>query len=232
MATKIRSLGNACLELIDKDDHLIFNPNYIISPEKGINHLFLTDIDPNHLNLEKINEIKKKFSRRIELNEEAEDEDEEAEEEEDEMELDLIIYGPETVKKETELEIEVLKRNKEIIKLKDFQVEAHQVECFNTEACISYIIRRGDITILFSGNTSKFSKNLRQLNEKIDYCFIPSIEEFFDHYLDFIKEVSPRVIFPHHFKTGEEEKAKNLVKIIREEGFEAQFLEIGDEFEF
>lgn len=204
--TKCRFLGRSCIELIDMNDHIIIDPNYFIIPEKGINYVFLTHEHSDHANITKLTEIKAKFASE-----------------------DIEIYGPKVLK--DQLEIVVVKDEK-TIELEDFAITPYKIDCYKSEQCYAYLIKKGEITLLHTADSASFSKSLRNLVSQVDYCFIASFEDFFGEYLKFLNEIYPKIVFPYHFDPGQEQMGKKLVKFLTREGIDAKFLEIGADFEF
>jgi L-ascorbate metabolism protein UlaG (beta-lactamase superfamily) len=209
MAT-CRFLGRSCIEIKGLSDHIIIDPNYTKEPLKGIKSIFITHEHKDHFNIEKINEIREIYATSNE---------------------ELKIYGPKSIKNEFDLDIERIKDKKKI-KLNNFIIKAYKIDCYKTEECYAYIITRGDINVLHTADSANFSDELRKLKGKIDYCFIACFEEYFSDYLNFIKEINPMITFPYHFDPGEEQMAKKLSEFLNENGIEAEYIDIGTEFEF
>ena len=57
----IRFLGNACIEIISKQDHIIIDPVFLSPPKKGIEKTFITHHHPDHITREKLLEIKQEY---------------------------------------------------------------------------------------------------------------------------------------------------------------------------
>jgi len=47
-----RFLGNACIELISTQDHIIIDPVFLSPPEKGIEEIFVTHHHSDHITQE------------------------------------------------------------------------------------------------------------------------------------------------------------------------------------
>ena len=191
-------------------DHIIIDPNFTEVPKKGIQKIFLTHEHEDHTNLEKIEEITRNYVN---------DKDK------------LEIYGPKSVKKEFNLNIKIIKKDKRI-KLQNLIMEPYPIECYKSRGCFSYVITKGDVKILHTADSNKFSKNLRDLKQQIDFCFIACFKDYFNDYLNFLNELFPKITFPYHFNLGDESDAKNLVNFLNENGIESKYIQIGTEFEF
>ncbi len=207
----LRFLGRCCLEIKTLQDHFVIDPHYFEHPMEGIEAIFITHGHDDHFDLEKIKEIKDKYRNKEE---------------------DLTIYGSKNLEIEgDDLEIEEIKEEKQI-ELDNTVITPYRVKCYKAEDCYAYLITFGDINVLHTADSAEFSEKLRKIKQKIDYCFVACFEDNLDDYLDFLKEVHPKVVFPYHFSPGEEESAKKLVEFLNENTIEASFLEIGAEFEF
>lgn len=206
----LRFLGRCCIEIQTLQDHFIIDPHYFEPPEQGIEHIFITHAHDDHFDIEKIKEIREKYI---------------------EDEKELTIYGPKGLGKQTELEIEDIKQEEEI-ELNDTIITPYSVECYKAEECYAYLITIGDVNVLHTADSALFSEKLKRLKPKVDYCFVACFEDNFEDYLNFLKDVYPKVTFPYHFDPGEEENAKKLVDYLNENTIEASFLEIGAKFEF
>ncbi|MGV9197967.1 MAG: hypothetical protein ACOC4M_03930, partial [Promethearchaeia archaeon] len=160
---KCKYLGNSCVEIIGFKDHFLIDTNYITAPEKGIEKIFLTHEQENHVNIDQIEEIREKY-----LNS-PKKESEEADEEKEEKEPSLEIYAPKSVKTKFDLEIHQIVKNKEI-QLEEFVIEGFPVKSHKSDECIAYLIKKGGITILHTADTSNFSQDLRKPKLTIDYC--------------------------------------------------------------
>lgn len=205
-----RFLGRSCIELKGMEDHVIIDPNYSIEPLNEIKTIFFTHEHEDHVNIEKIDEIQQKYAVK---------------------ENNLEIYGPKSVKNKFDLEITRIKNGNKI-KLKDFIIEAHEIDCYKSKECLAYLITKGDIKLLHTADSSNFSKELMNLKGQIDYCFIACFESEFSNYLDFLKEINPIITFPYHFDPGQEKMAQKLSDFLNEHGVYSKFIEIGTEFEF
>ncbi|GAH56142.1 unnamed protein product, partial [marine sediment metagenome] len=53
----IQFLGNACIDIISKQDHIIIDPVFLSAPQKGIEKVFLTHHHSDHVSQEKLKEI-------------------------------------------------------------------------------------------------------------------------------------------------------------------------------
>ncbi|MBD3254118.1 MAG: hypothetical protein GF383_03455 [Candidatus Lokiarchaeota archaeon] len=210
MINKCRFLGRSCIELITLDDHLIIDPRFFEAPKKGIKQIFLTHEHEDHCDINKISLIREKYTN---------DENE------------LKIFGPKSIKKEYELDLEIIKKGSKI-DLKNTKIEAFEIECYKAEECLAYLISVGDISILHTADAATISDRLKNFSGKVDYCFIACFEEYFDDYLMFLRDLHPLVAIPYHFNPGEEHKAKKLVEFLDDNYIEAKFMKIGEALEF
>lgn len=207
--TKCRFLGRACLEIISMEDHIIIDPHYFEKPQSGIKEVFITHEHDDHLDISKIEEIKESFS----------------------SDDGIEIYGPRSMKDRLEMEYQRIKHEAKI-ELNDITVTPYEVECYKSKGCYAYLISVGEVTILHTADSAKFSNQLKSIKNHVDFCFIACFEDYFENYLDFVKNINPKTTFPYHYNPGEEENAKKLVEYFKQYGVETQFLEIGSEFEF
>lgn len=207
---KCRFLGRSCVEIISLVDHIIIDPHYTIPPEKNISTIFLTHEHEDHADLDKIKEIRTKFS------------DEEKE---------LVIYSPKIIKDTLNLDIERVKDGK-TIELEELIIKPFEVDCYKSEECYAYLIKKGDINLLHTADSAKFSKSLKNIGHQVDYCFISCFKDSYADYLEFLKQLNPLLTFPYHFDPGEEDKAKDFCTFLKENGIESNFIEPGTEFEF
>ena len=191
-------------------DHIIIDPNFTVLPKKGIQKIFLTHEHEDHTNLEKIEEITKNYVNDIK---------------------NFEIYGPKSIEKKFNLKVKTIKKDQRI-KLQNLIIEPYIIECYKSTECFAYVIIKGDVKLLHTADSHKFSRNLRDLKRQIDFCFIACFKEFFNNYLDFLNELFPQITFPYHFNLGDEGNAKDLVAFLNENGIESKFIEIGTEFEF
>ena len=209
---KLRYLGNACVEIIDNSAHLIIDPAYEFEPEDGIDTILLTHEHDDHLDID----IIKKFLEKNEYN--------------------IEIYGPKSIKKK--LESLDLDEQLHIIEDQDefktgiFKIRAFKLECYKTKSCLGYLIKKDEIAVLHTADSSEFSKRLKRLRNSVDYCFIACFKEKYEDYLRFIQDISPKVTFPYHFTSNETESAKELAEYLKEYGFESKYIEPGTEFEY
>ncbi len=208
--TKCRFLGRSCIEIIGIVDHIIIDPHYSIDPKKGITAVFLTHEHDDHCDLEKIKEINLQFKS---------------------SEKEIEIYGPKEIKEKYGLELKKVRKDK-IIELEDLRIKPFKIECYKSEVCFAYLVKKGNINLLHTADSSNFSRELKEFGENVDYCFIACFKDNYEDYLEFLKLKNPMITFPYHFDLGEEDKAKDLSKFLNEQGIEAQFIEIGTEFEF
>lgn len=206
----LRFLGRCCIEVKTLQDHFIIDPHYFEPPEKGIEEIFITHDHDDHFDVEKIAEIKESY-----LGEEG----------------SLSIYGPKGLQKKTDLKLEFARQEEEI-ELNDTTITPFEVKCYKADQCFAYLITIGDVNVLHTADSALFSERLKKLKPNVDYCFVACFEDNFEDYLNFLKDVYPKVTFPYHFDPGEEEKAKKLVEYLNDNTIEASFLEIGSEFEF
>ncbi|MBD3194496.1 MAG: hypothetical protein GF317_05530 [Candidatus Lokiarchaeota archaeon] len=210
MVTTCRFLGGSCIEIISPKDHFIFDPNYFVEPKSGITHVFLSRVYDDQACINKVKEIKENYLKNGEK---------------------LRVFGPQSAQEWIEKDFKRIKDKKKI-ELRDSIIDVYQISCQKTEQCFAYICSIGEVNILISGDLIKSAERLDGFQSNIDYCFLASFKERYDLYLDFLKHVNTKVIFPYAFKPGEGQKAKSLVDFLNQHSIEASFLEIGDEFDF
>ncbi|MBD3228576.1 MAG: hypothetical protein GF329_10345 [Candidatus Lokiarchaeota archaeon] len=205
--TKIRFLGNSCIEIIGEKDHIILDPAFLSPPTKGIEKIFITHHHSDHINLAKLSEIKEKFADNI----------------------DLDIYGPKSVKDELKIDLKVLK-SKDKVKLKNGKVRIYENNCWKAENCLAYLLVVDNKYILHSADSSKFSNALRNMRKRVDYCFVACFEDNYSDYLKFLKDIGAGIAIPYHFDEEKTEMAKGLVKYLKDNNIIARYIEIGKEF--
>ncbi|MFX1401730.1 MAG: MBL fold metallo-hydrolase [Promethearchaeota archaeon] len=199
-------LGNACVEIIGHNDHLLIDPVFLSEPQKGIEKIFITHHHPDHVEMSKLNEIDANYSAKNK---------------------ELEIYGPECLYEQLNIEfILIIPESK--IELNHGYISVYDNSCWKAEDCVAYIISIDNKIILHTADSAQFSSSLRAFRNQIDLCFIACFEENFEDYLKFIKEVSPKKVIPYHFTTEKEENSRNLIQFLNRNDINAQFLNIGD----
>ena len=109
-----RFLGNACIEIIGSKDHIIVDPVFLSSPKDGIKKIFITHEHNDHIDLQKIADIHKNYSK----NE------------------NLEIYAPKIVKKRFNIEI----NPKREIELHKGTVYVLDNNCWKSDESVAYLI--------------------------------------------------------------------------------------------
>jgi L-ascorbate metabolism protein UlaG (beta-lactamase superfamily) len=205
--TVIRYLGRACIEIIGDNDHLIFDPNFIEGPRKGISKIFLTHKHDDHTDAEKILDIYQNYIR----------EDKE-----------MKIFGPSSVKRkisQTPIKVE----GGTTIELNDGNIKVYNIDCWGAEECVGYLVNINDKKVLHTADSAKFSDRLRRIEKGIDLCFVACFEDYYDDYLHFIKSIMPKLTIPYHFGPDEENMGKNLVNFLKENQINTKFMSPGTE---
>jgi L-ascorbate metabolism protein UlaG (beta-lactamase superfamily) len=204
-----RFLGNACIELIGERDHIIVDPVFLSPPKRGIERIFITHEHSDHIDIDKIDEICREYTREPE---------------------GLAIYGPKIVRDNLFIELfEVEPQTK--VNLKDGLVLVFENECWKSEECVAYLIEIEGKKILHTADSAKFSNQLRAINSEIDCCFIACFERNYNDYLEFLRLISPKLAIPYHFTRDGAESAKKLVNFLKENNINSRFLPIGGEIE-
>ena len=206
---KIRFLGNACIEIIGNQDHVIIDPVFLSAPKIGIERIFLTHHHSDHVNQEKLAEIRDKFS--IEGN-------------------GPEIYGPSCVHEELTVDLILIGPDSKIT-LNNGAVEVFENECWKAPGCVAYLIEIDNKRILHTADSANFSMQLKDFKDKIDLCFVACFESNFSDYLNFLKTVPSDITIPYHFNHEKEDDAKKLTTYLTNNGIKAKFLSIGLEYE-
>ncbi|TXT58670.1 MAG: hypothetical protein BAJALOKI2v1_320020 [Promethearchaeota archaeon] len=223
--TDLRFLGRSSIQLISTKDNLIIDPNFVVEPKGGIQHVFITHGREGYIPEEKLKELASKYSAQAEKEEKGEDEEESEKEE-------LIFYGPKKLKDHLQFNVKALKSKKRI-KFNELEVTSYEVDCIQEDkTCFAYKITRGEINVLHCSDTYEFSTALRDLKNQVDYCFISCDKDHFEDYIEFVREISPKITFPIYFEPTETENAKKLVEALNEKNLDAKFIDTGTEFEF
>jgi L-ascorbate metabolism protein UlaG (beta-lactamase superfamily) len=204
-----RFLGNACLELINEKDHIIIDPVFISQPKKGIQSIFLTHHHPDHVNLEKIREIREIFSKEGE---------------------ELEIYGPECIHEEFNLDFTLILPGSKV-NLNNGYVEVFDNSCWKAEGCAAYLVEIEGKKILHTADSADYSEQLSAIKDVINCCFIACFEDNFNDYLRFLSKINPKTAIPYHFTAEKQENAKKLAEFLKENNINSKFLAIGEEFE-
>ena len=206
----IRFLGNACIEIICKQDHAIIDPVFLTVPKKGIEKIFITHHHPDHLTQEKLSEILNNYWK----------EDNEPE-----------IYGPLCVYEELSIDFTLIQPNSRV-DLNDGFVEVFENKCWKAEGCVAYLITIENKKVLHTADSAEFSEELKSIKDKIDLCFVACFESNFNDYLELLSTITPKLTIPYHFNKEKEEDAKKLNKFLSENNITSRFLSIGQEFKF
>lgn len=205
----IRFLGNACVEIIGNQDHIIIDPTFLNEPKTGIERILLTHHHSDHVNQEKLQEIQNNFS--IEGKE-------------------LEIYGPLCVFEKLNIDFILIEPTSKI-DLTNGYVEVFENDCWKAPGCVAYLIVINDYKILHTADSANFSSDLKTLKNSIDLCFIACFESNFEDYLEFVKLISPKLVIPYHFNYEKEEEARKLTDLLKKNTIISKFLSIGEEIE-
>jgi L-ascorbate metabolism protein UlaG (beta-lactamase superfamily) len=206
---KCRFLGNACIELITQQDHIIVDPVYIIPPQKGVEKIFITHQHKDHVNAEKIADLKEIYCSN---------------------EQELEIYGPECLYKEVNIDFILIIPGMQIA-LNNGNVAVFENNCWKAKDCVAYLISINGKNILHTADSSAFSNQLRALKDNIDLCFIACFEENFNDYLEFIYNIQPKLMVPYHFNKDKEKEAQKLAIFLNSNKINVKYLTIGEELE-
>ncbi|MFX0106305.1 MAG: MBL fold metallo-hydrolase [Candidatus Hodarchaeota archaeon] len=204
----IRFLGNACIEIIGTQDHIIIDPVFLTTPRKGIEKIIITHHHPDHVTQEKLSEILNNY-----WNENKEPE----------------IYGPLCVYQELSIDFTLIQPNSRI-NLNDGFVTVFENKCWKAEGCVAYLTTIEDKKILHTADSAQFSDELKSIKDKIDLCFVACFESNFNDYLEFLNKISPKLAIPYHFNKEKEGDAKTLNKFLSDNNIKSSFLSIGEEF--
>lgn len=204
-----RFLGNACIEIISKQDHIIIDPVFFSVPQKGIEKVFLTHHHSDHVSQEKLTEILNNYTK-----------------EDKEME----IFGPLCLSEVLNIEFTLIPPNSRI-NLNDGYLNVFENKCWKAEGCVAYLITIENKKILHTADSAEFSDQLKSMNESIDLCFVACFESNFNDYLEFLRIIRPKITIPYHFSYEKEDGAKKLTEYLVDNGINTKFVPIGEEFE-
>ncbi|MFO8018283.1 MAG: MBL fold metallo-hydrolase [Promethearchaeia archaeon] len=206
----VRFLGNACVEIISDLDHVIIDPNYLVTPRRGINKVLITHEHDDHLDPEKLVEIRNKYIRENQ---------------------ELEIYASKSVNEKLDMGIEVVKHGDEI-QLENGTVKVIKNKCWKAKDCLAFLLLLAGREILHTADSAQYSDELRAVPQQVDCCFVACFEDYYKDYFEFMRKISPRLVIPYHYGKGDEEMAKNLVDFVKEQNkVNIRYLEIGGEFE-
>lgn len=205
----IRFLGNACIEIISKLDHLIFDPVFLSHPKKGIKKMFITHHHTDHITRESLFQIKQEYV----LNSK-----------------ELEIYGPDCVSEELKVDFTVIHPTSKI-NLNNGLVRVLENKCWKAEGCVAYLIEIDNKKILHTADSAEFSNEIKSLINELDLCFVACFESNFNDYLKFLKKITPKMAIPYHFTPEKQGEAKKLVEFLVNNDIRSTFLSIGEEIE-
>jgi len=205
----IRFLGNACIEIISKQDHIIIDPVFLSLPKKGIEKIFITHHHSDHITRENLIELTPDYVL---------------------AGKELEIYGPSCVNKELNIDFTLIQPTSKI-NLNNGLVRVLENKCWKAEGCVAYLIEIDNKKILHTADSAEFSIELKSLNDEIDICFVACFESNFSDYLKFLKIISPQMAIPYHFTPEKESEAKKLAEFLLNNDINSTFLSIGEEFE-
>jgi len=199
-------LGNACLEIEGSSDHVIIDPVFLKAPKKGIERVLITHHHDDHFDLNKLNVIKENYSSK---------------------DRDLIIYIPNYMKEKINMPF-VLIKPEDLIELNSGKIIVLNNDCWKAENCVAFLVEIDGKKILHTADSNTFSKELGEIQNGIDCCFIACFEDHFKSYLEFIENIKPKLVVPYHFTENKEESAKKLVDFLKNNGIESVFIPIGE----
>jgi L-ascorbate metabolism protein UlaG (beta-lactamase superfamily) len=203
---EIRFLGNACVEIIGQQDHVIIDPIFLIEPIRGIERIFLTHHHSDHVSQEKLDEIQKNYSIK---------------------EKELEIYGPFCVYEELTFDFILIVANS-IINLINGYVKVYKNDCWKAPGCVAYLITLDNKKILHTADSASFSDELKSIKTEIDLCFVACFESNYNDYLEYLNKISPILTIPYHFSQEKENDAIKLSKFLIENNINSKFLRIGE----
>ncbi len=204
-----RFLGNACIEIIGKQDHIIIDPVFLSYPKKGIEKSFITHHHPDHITQKKLLDLKQNFG----LNGK-----------------ELEIYAPFCVHEVLNINFTLIQPTSRI-NLNSGLVTVLENNCWKAEGCVAYLIEIDNKKILHTADSADFSNELKSFNNRIDLCFIACFENNFNDYLKFLKKISPKLVIPYHFTQEKEAEAKKLKEFLQDNEVNSKYLSIGQEIE-
>lgn len=202
-----RYLGRACVEVIDDEEHLIIDPNYIQSPRKGINKILITHEHDDHFNSEKIQKIGEQYIRE---------------------DQDLEIYGAKSIENKVALEAPIIVEGGDIVDLENGEIKVFDVDCWGSDSSVAYLIEIDGKTILHTADSAKYSESLKNIDKGVDCCFVACFEDNYNDYLDFINTINPELTIPYHFGPDEEDMGKNLAEYLEEHDVNVKYLSPGE----
>ncbi|KKM07703.1 hypothetical protein LCGC14_1731250 [marine sediment metagenome] len=205
----IRFLGNACIEIIGKRDHIVIDPVFLSHPKKGIEKVFITHHHSDHITREKLNELRRDYVL---------------------TGKELEIFVPYCVYDELKIDFTVIQPTSKI-NLNNGLVRVLENKCWKAEGCVAYLIEIDNKKILHTADSAEFSIELKSLNDEIDLCFVACFENNFSDYLKFLKMISQQMAIPYHFTQEKQGEAIRLAEFLLINGINSTFLSIGEEIE-
>ncbi len=205
----IRFLGNACIEIIGKQDHIIIDPVFLSYPKKEIEKLFITHHHSDHITQENLLKIKQDYVL---------------------PGKELEIYGPICVYEELNIDITIIQPTS-TINLYNGLVKVLENKCWKAKGCVAYLIEIDNKKILHTADSADFSNELKSFNNRIDLCFIACFENNFNDYLKFLKKITPKLVIPYHFTQEKEAEAKKLTAFLLDNDINSTFISIGKKIE-
>ena len=205
-----RFLGNACIEIIGKEDHVIIDPVFLSAPKTGIKHVFFSHHHSDHLDPEKILDIKQNFAL---------------------LKNDVKLYGPAYLRNEVDLEFTPIKEGSRL-NLTNGYVKVFANNCWKAEECVAFLISIDNVKFLHTADSATFSDELRSLKNQVDFCFLACFESNFSDYLKFLEEISPKITIPYHFNPIKKDDPKKLVTFLINHDIQARYMGAGEEFSF
>ena len=205
-----RFLGNSCVEIIGKEDHVIIDPVFLTDPKPGIEHVFISHHHSDHVDLEKLSDTTQNYSH---------------------VNKNINIYSPPYLKTEINVDFTAIKEGSKIY-LTNGYIEVFANDCWKAEHCVAYLISIDNVTILHTADSALFSDQLLSLKNQIDFCFIACFQSNFVDYLNFLESISPKLTIPYHFNASKKDDPRKLADFLNRNEIQARYMDIGDAFSF
>ena len=129
------------------------------------------------------------------------------------------IYGPQSFFDNFDVEGEVIESGETI----KSEIQVMECNCYNSEESVCYFYKG----IYHTADSADYPKP----KEDVKLMFTASFKDFFNEYLNRVKDIKPGIVVPYHFNSKDEENVKEameLNKILREAGYDSRLLKPGD----